>query len=123
MREALSSVLSDGLEVLRGPIHGADLRDGVTGFLRGIVGWVWRLADASPRWMKWPETVAYVTQGMRHAFQAPSAASSLAGALETSPAWQSLRENAAGRLEQARAVQVLVRASTVSLGRDTNIGK
>lgn len=123
MREALSPVLSDGLEVLRGPIHGADLLDGVTGFLRGIARWIGRLADASPPWMKWPETVAYVTQGMRHAFQAPSAASSLAGGIEISPTWQSLRENAVGRLEQARAVQALVRASTVSLGQDANIGK
>ncbi|WP_374292824.1 plasmid recombination protein [Paenirhodobacter enshiensis] len=124
MREALSPVLSDGLEVLRGPIHGADLFDGVSGFLRGIARWIGCLADASPRWMKWPETVAYVTQGMRHAFQTPSAASSLAGALETSPAWRGLAEKASSRLDQVRTIQALAKPSPQTFpGSGSNIEK
>lgn len=124
MRAALSPVLSDGVEAMRGPIHGADLLDGVTGFLRGIASWIGRLADASPRWMKWPETVAYVTQGMRHAFQAPFAVSSLAGVIETSPAWSGIAENASARLDQARTIQALVKPSSGAfLGSGSNIEK
>lgn len=79
----------------------------LSGFLRGLAGWVNRLTDASPRWLKWPETVAYVARGARQAFDTTYMASTLAGVIETSPAWQSFTGEARAGLDQARAVQEL----------------
>ncbi|SFO76698.1 hypothetical protein SAMN04244567_03020 [Paracoccus pantotrophus] len=107
MHSALAPVLSDGLEALRQPPAGPGLLGGLTGFLRGLAGWVNRLADASPRWLKWPETVAYIANGAREAFGTPYAASTLAGVIEASPAWQSFTGEARARLDQARTVQAL----------------
>lgn len=107
MSLALAPVLSNGLEALRQPPTGPGLLGGLSGFLRGIAGWVNRLAGASPRWLKWPETVAYVAHGARQAFDTTYTASTLAGVIETSPAWQSFTGEARARLDQARAVQAL----------------
>lgn len=107
MSAALAPVLSDGLEALRQLPAGPGLLGGLAGFLRRVVGWVNRLADASPRWLKWPETVAYAANGAREAFRTPYAAATLAGVIEDSPAWQSLTREAQARLDQAQAVQAL----------------
>ncbi|CAM4127774.1 hypothetical protein [Paracoccus yeei] len=107
MHNALAPVLSDGLEALRQPRGGPGLLGGLSGFLRGVAGWVNRLADASPRWLKWPETVAYVAQRATQAFGTTYTASTLAGVIEASPAWQSFTGEARARLDQARAVQAL----------------
>ncbi|QLH15302.1 plasmid recombination protein [Paracoccus pantotrophus] len=107
MHSALAPVLSDGLEALRQPPTGPGLLEGLSGFLRGLAGWVNRLADASPRWLKWPETVAYVAQGAKQAFGTTYTASTLAGVIEASPAWQSFTGEAKARLDQARAVRAL----------------
>jgi hypothetical protein len=47
MSGALAPVLSDGLEALRQPPAGPGLLEGFSGFLRGLAGWVNRLAEAS----------------------------------------------------------------------------
>lgn len=107
MSLALAPVLNDGLEALRQPPTGPGLLGGLSGFLRGIAGWVNRLADASPRWLKWPETVAYVAQGAKQAFGTTYTVSTLGEVIEESPAWQSFANEAKTRLDQARAVQVL----------------
>ncbi|MDF3855112.1 plasmid recombination protein [Paracoccus pantotrophus] len=107
MSLALAPVLSDGLEALRQPPVGPGLLEGLSGFLRGVAGWVNRLADTSPRWLKWPETVAYVAHGAKQAFGTTYTASTLAGVIEASPAWQSFTGKARARLDQARAVQAL----------------
>lgn len=107
MSGALAPVLNDGLETLRQPPAGPGLLEGLSGFLRGVAGWVNRLADASPRWLKWPETVAYAAQGARQAFGTTYTASTLAGVIEASPVWQSFTGDARARLDQARAVQAL----------------
>lgn len=107
MSSALAPVLSDGLEALRQPPAGPGLLGGLSGFLRGIAGWINRLADTSPRWLKWPETVAYAAHGARQAFDTTYTASTLAGVIETSPAWRSFTGEATARLDQARAVQAL----------------
>ncbi|WGR61620.1 hypothetical protein E3U26_11610 [Paracoccus ferrooxidans] len=107
MSLALAPVLSDGLEALRQPPAGPGLFEGLSGFLRGLAGWVNRLADASPRWLKWPETVAYVAQGAKQAFGTTYSASTLAGVIEASPVWQFFTREAQARLDQARAVQAL----------------
>ena len=107
MSLALAPVLSDGLEALRQPPAGPGLLEGLSGFLRGLAGWINRLADTSPRWLKWPETVAYVAQGAKQAFGTTYTASTLAGVIEASPAWQSFTGEARARLDQARAVQAL----------------
>ncbi len=107
MHNALAPVLSDGLEALRQPRGGPGLLGGLSGFLRGVAGWVNRLADASPRWLKWPETVAYVAHGAKQAFGTTYTASTLAGVIEASPVWQSFTGEAKTRLDQARAVQAL----------------
>nr|WP_010396090.1 plasmid recombination protein [Paracoccus sp. TRP] len=107
MHNALAPVLSDGLEALRQPLTGRGLLGGLSGFLRGVAGWVHRLADTSPRWLKWPETVAYVAQGAKQAFGTTYTASTLVGVIEASPAWQSFSGEARARLDQVRAVQAL----------------
>ncbi|WP_449046027.1 plasmid recombination protein [Paracoccus versutus] len=107
MHSALAPVLSDGLEALRQPPAGPGLLGGLSGFLRGVAGWVNRLAGASPRWLKWPETAVYVANGAREAFGTPYAASTLAGVIEASPAWQSFTGEARARLDQARAEQTM----------------
>lgn len=107
MSSALAPVLSDGLEALRQPPAEPGLLGGLSGFLRGIAGWVNRLAGASPRWLKWPETVAYVAQGAKQAFGTTYTASTLAGVIEASPVWQSFTDEAKARLDQARAVRAL----------------
>lgn len=107
MSGALAPVLSDGLEALRQPLTGRGLLEGLSGFLRGVAGWVNRLADASPRWLKWPETVAYAAQGTKQAFGMTYTASTVAEVVEASPAWQSFTGEARARLDQARAVQAL----------------
>ena len=107
MSLALAPVLSDGLEALRQPPGGPGLLGGLSGFLRGLAGWVNRLADASPRWLKWPETVAHAAQGAKQAFGTTYTASTLAGVIEASPVWQSFTGEAKTRLDQARAVQAL----------------
>ncbi|UFS65703.1 plasmid recombination protein [Paracoccus denitrificans] len=107
MSLALAPVLSDGLEALRQPPTGAGFLEGLSGFLRGVAGWVNRLADAGPRWLKWPETVAYVAQGAKQAFGTTYTASTLAEVIEASPVWQSFTGEARARLDQARAVQAL----------------
>ncbi|WP_233901934.1 plasmid recombination protein [Paracoccus denitrificans] len=107
MSLALAPVLSNGLEALRQPPAGPGLLGGLSGFLRGLAGWVNRLADTSPRWLKWPESVAYVAQGAKQAFGTTYTASTLAGVIEASPAWQSITGEARARLDQARAVQAL----------------
>ncbi|WP_346428963.1 plasmid recombination protein [Paracoccus sp. pheM1] len=107
MSLALAPVLSDGLEALRQPPTVPGLLGGLSGFLRGIAGWVNRLAGASPRWLKWPETVAHAAQGAKQAFGTTYTASTLAGVIESSPAWQSFAGEARARLDQARAVQAL----------------
>ncbi|UFS65734.1 plasmid recombination protein [Paracoccus denitrificans] len=107
MSGALAPVLSDGLEALRQLPAGPGLLGGLSGFLRGLAGWVNRLADASPRWLKWPETVAYVAQGTKQAFGMTYTASTVAEVVEASPAWRSFTGKARARLDQARAVQAL----------------
>jgi hypothetical protein len=107
MHNALAPVLSDGLEALRQPRGGPGLLGGLSGFLRGVARWVNRLAGASPRWLKWPETVAYAAHGAKQAFGTTYTASTLAGVIEASPAWQSFTGEARARLDQARAVQAL----------------
>lgn len=107
MSSALAPVLSDGLEALRQLPAGPGLLGGLSGFLRGIAGWVNRLAGASPRWLKWPETVAHAAQGAKQAFGTTYTASTLAGVIEASPAWQSFTGEARARLDQARTVQAL----------------
>lgn len=107
MHNALAPVLSDGLEALRQPPAGPGLLGGLSGFLRGLAGWVNRLADTSPRWLKWPESVAYVAHGAKQAFGTTYTASTLVGVIEVSPAWQSFTGKARARLDRARAVQAL----------------
>lgn len=113
MSSALLPVLSDGLETLRQPLAGSGLLESLSGFLRGVAGWVKRLADASPHWLKWPETVAYMANGAREAFRTPFAAATLAGVIEDSPAWQSFTHEAKARLDQAQAVQALTSPRSV----------
>ncbi|WP_224767513.1 plasmid recombination protein [Paracoccus yeei] len=109
MHSALALVLSDGLEALRQPPGGSGLLGGLSGFLRDLAGWVNRLAEAGPRWLKWPETVAFTARGAKQAFNSADTASTLAGVIESSPAWQSFAGGARARLDQARAVQALTR--------------
>lgn len=122
MSGALAPVLSDGLEALRRPSNGPGLLEGLSGFLRGMAGWVNRLANASPRWLKWSETVAYAAQSAKHAFGSTWAASTLAGVIEASPAWQSFTGEAKARLEQARAVQALTNRPRSQPGTSTHMG-
>lgn len=122
MSLALAPVLSNGLEALRQPPTGPGLLEGLSGFLRGLAGWVNRLADASPRWLKWPETVAYAAQGAKQAFGSPYPASTLAGVIEDSPAWQSFAGEARARLDQARAVQALTNPRDSGPGTSTHRG-
>lgn len=116
MYSALAPVLSDGLEALRQPLAGSGFLEGLTGFLHGISGWVGRLADASPRWLKWPETVEVVAQGARRAFGSTYTAPTLAGVVEDSPAWQAFTNAAEAQLSQARAVQALTRPDAPGAG-------
>lgn len=118
----LAPVLSDGLEVLRQPSSGLGLLEGLSGFLRGMADWVNRLADVSPRWLKWPETVAYAAQNAKQAFGSTWAASTLAGVIEASPAWQSFTGEAKARLDQARAVQALTNLPRSQPGTPTHMG-
>ncbi|RQP06737.1 MAG: hypothetical protein D1H97_06100 [Paracoccus sp. BP8] len=122
MSLALAPVLSDGLEALRQPPAGPGLLGGLTGFLRGLAGWVNRLADVSPRWLKWPETVAYVAHGAKQAFGTTYTASTLAAIIEASPAWQSFSGEARARLDQARAVQALTNPRDSGPGTSTHRG-
>lgn len=122
MSRALVPVLSDGLEAMRQPPQGSGLLGGLSGFLRGLAGWVNRLAEASPRWLKWPETVAYAAQGAKQAFGSPYPASTLAGVIETSPAWRSFAGEAKARLDQARAVQALTNAHDARPGVSAHVG-
>lgn len=104
------------------PSSGPGLLEGLSGFLHGMAGWVNRLADASPHWLKWPETVAYAAQSAKHAFGSTWAASTLAGVIEASPAWQSFTREAKVRLEQARAVQALTNRPRSQPGTSTHMG-
>lgn len=122
MHSALAPVLSDGLEALRQPPSGPGLLESLTGFLRGVAGWVNRLADVSPRWLKWSETVAYAANGAWEAFRTPYAAATLAGVIEDSPAWQSLTREAQARLDQAQAVQALTNPRGTRPGTPSNRG-
>lgn len=104
---ALAPVLSDGFEALGQLSMGPRLLEGISDFLRSIAGWINRLSDASPRWLKWPETVAYVAKGAKKAFSTPYQGGTLANVIETTPAWQSFTSEAIARLDQAQAVQAL----------------
>ena len=111
-----------GWRPLRQPPSGPGLLERLSGFLRGVTGWVTRLADGSPRWLKWPETVAYAANGAREAFRTPYPAMTLAGVIEDSPAWQSLTREAQARLDQAQAVQALTSPRGTRSGTPSNRG-
>lgn len=105
MRPVLRPTISDGIERLRQP---PEARDAVAGFgmmFEQIADWMGALNACRPRWLSWGDLGHEISIEARSEFRLQYVPSTLAQAIEQSPAWTRLVEQARTGLSRALGVR------------------
>lgn len=105
MRPVLRPTISDGLERLRQPPEGSDTTAGFAVMFDHIGDWMSALASCRPRWLYWGDLGQEISIEAKSAFRLPYVPMTLAQAIEQSPAWTGLVEQARTGLGRALGVR------------------
>lgn len=105
MRPVLRPAISDGLERLRQPPEGSDTAAGFAMVFDHIGDWMGALASCRPRWLSWGDLGQEISVEAKATFRLPYVPMSLAQAIEHSPAWTGLVEQARTGLGRALGVR------------------
>ncbi|WP_323032867.1 plasmid recombination protein [Paracoccus sp. (in: a-proteobacteria)] len=105
MRPVLRPTISDGIERLRQPPEAGDTAAGFGMMFEQIADWMGALNACRPRWLYWGDLGQEIGVEARAAFRLQYVPSTLAQAIEQSPAWTGLVEQARTGLSRAFGVR------------------
>lgn len=105
MRPVLRPTISDGIERLRQPPEARDAAAGFGIMFEQIADWMGALAACRPRWLSWGDLGHEISTEVRSEFRLQYVPSTLAQAIEQSPAWTRLVEQARTGLSRALGVR------------------
>lgn len=105
MRPVLRPTISDGIARLRQPPEAHDTAAGFGLMFEQIANWMGALNACRPRWLSWGDLGQEIGVEARMAFRLQYVPSTLAQAIEQSPAWTALAEQARTGLSRALGVR------------------
>ncbi len=105
MRPVLRPTISDGIERLRQPPGARDAAAGFGMMFEAITNWMGALSACRPRWLSWGDLAHEISMEARSEFRLQYVPSTLAQAIEQSPAWTGLVEQARTGLNRALGVR------------------
>lgn len=105
MRPVLRPIISDGIERLRQPPEARDAAAGFGMMFEQIADWMGVLGACRPRWLSWGDLGQEISMQARSEFRLQYVPSTLAQAIEQSPAWTGLVEQARTGLSRALGVR------------------
>ena len=97
--------ISDGIERLHQPPEVGDAAAGFGMMIEQITDWMGALASCRPRWLSWGDLGHEISMETKAAFRLPYIPMTLAQAIELSPAWTGLVEQARKGLNRALGVR------------------
>ena len=105
MRPILCPTISDGIERLHQPPEVGETATGFGMMIEQITDWMGALASCRPRWLSWGALGHEISMETKAAFRLPYIPMTLAQAIELSPAWTGLVEQARTGLSRALGVR------------------
>lgn len=105
MRPVLRPAISDGIDRLRQPPEARDAAAGFGMMFEQIADWMGALSACRPRWLSWGDLGHEISMEARSEFRLQYVPSTLAQAIEQSPAWTGLVEQARTGLSRALGVR------------------
>lgn len=105
MRPVLRPTISDGIERLRQPPEARDAAAGFDMMFEQVADWIGALSTCRPRWLSWGDLGHEISMEARSEFRLQYVPSTLAQAIEQSPAWTGLVEQARTGLSRALGVR------------------
>lgn len=105
MRPVLRPTISDGIERLRQPPEAGDTVAGFGVMFEQIADWMGALSACRPRWLSWGDLGQEIGVEATTAFRLQYVPMTLAQAVEQSPAWTGLVEQARTGLNRALGVR------------------